>query len=337
MRRLGKSEGGVAARGSRRPVALMSGLCAAGTVVTAGCGSGPVGGSGSIAEDFDLSSPQGTVRMTVGSKNFTEQEVLGHITRQALQAAGAEVVDDTGLGDTEEVRRALVSGRIDMYWEYTGTGWLVHLAEPNAIADPDELTTAVSEEDLEQNGIAWLQPAPANNTYAIAVREGAAAELGVRSISDLEDLIENRPDEATLCVGPEFGSRADGLPGLQEHYGFEFPGSGVSEVSPTTVYGAVDKGETCTFGSVFRTNGRIPELGLELLEDNENFFAAYNPALTMRQDTLETYPELTDLFEPIAEKLDTETLRELSADVEVEGNDPATVAERWLSENGFTG
>jgi len=275
--------------------------------------------------------------MAVGSKDFTEQEILGQITVQALQAAGAEVVDDIGLGDTEDLRRALVSERIDMYWEYTGTGWLVHLAEPNAIADPAELTDAVSEEDLQQNGIAWLQPAPANNTYAIAVREGAAQELGVRTISDLVQLVEDRPEEATLCVGPEFGSRADGLPGLQKHYGFEFPASGVSEVSATTVYGAVDKGDTCTFGSVFRTNGRIPELGLELLEDDEDFFAAYNPALTMRQDTLETYPELEGIFEPISERLDTQTLRKLSAAVEVEGNDPATVAERWLSDNGFTG
>lgn len=312
-------------------------MCAAAVAVTGACASDPGSGEGSIAQDFELSSPQGTVRLTVGSKNFTEQEILGAITTQALQAAGAEVVDETDLGDTEDVRRALVSGRIDMYWEYTGTAWLVHLAEPDAIADPEELATSVSEEDLQRNGIAWLAPAPANNTYAIAVAEGAGEELGVRRISDLQRLIEERPEEATLCVGPEFGSRADGLPGLEQHYGFSFPDRSVFEVSPTTVYGAVDKGETCTFGSVFRTNGRIPELGLELLEDDEDFFAAYNPALTMREDTLETYPEMSELFEPIAAELDTSTLRQLSASVEVDGNAPAVVAERWLRERGFTG
>jgi len=275
--------------------------------------------------------------MTVGSKNFTEQEVLGQITIQALEAAGAEVVDRTGLGDTEEVRRALVSGRIDMYWEYTGTGWLVHLAEPEAISDPGELSAEVSELDEEQNGVAWLEPAPANNTYAIAVGEQAAQELGVESISDLKSVLEDQPEKATLCVGPEFANRADGLPGMERHYGFEFDPSRVSQVSATTVYGAVEKGETCTFGSVFRTNGRIPELGLVLLEDDEDFFAAYNPALTLREETLDSYPELTDLFQPISDRLDTATLRQLSAAVEVQGDDPATVAERWLEENGFTG
>lgn len=314
---------------------VTAGVCGSAVAVTAACGGDPAADGGSIAEDFELSSPQGTVRLTVGSKNFTEQEILGEITTQALEAAGAEVVDQTGLGDTEDLRRALISQRIDMYWEYTGTGWLVHLAEPDAIADPAELTKAVSEEDLQQNGIAWLTPAPANNTYAIAVRQGAEKELGVRTIADLKGLIEDRPEEATLCVGAEFASRADGLPGLEKHYGFEFPASNVSEVSPSTVYGAVDKAETCNFGSVFRTNGRIPELGLELLDDDKDFFAAYNPALTMRQGTLDTYPEMTDLFAPISEELDTATLRQLSAAVEVEGNDPATVAERWLSKKGF--
>lgn len=303
-------------------------------VFAAGCGSDITGGQGSIAENYELSGPQGTVRLAVGSKDFTEQEILGEITIQSLEAAGAEVVDEIGLGGTEEVRLALVSGDIDMYWEYTGTGWLVHLAEPDPIADPKEQYEAVAEQDFRQNSIEWLESAPANNTYSIAVREGSE-DLNVQSISDLERLIQERPEEATLCVGPEFNSRADGLPGLAEHYGFEFPEDQVFEVSASTVYGAVDLGEKCNFGSVFRTNGRISELGLELLEDDENFFAAYNPTLTVREETLNQYPQLEDIFAPISEELDTEALRELSAAVEVEGENPTGVAERWLQGNGF--
>ena len=323
---------------SRRPyrtallLVVLSGIL---MVFVSGCGSNITGGQGSIAKNFELSGPQGTVRLAVGSKDFTEQEVLGQITTQALEAAGAEVIDKTRLGGTEDVRLALVSGDIDVYWEYTGTGWLVHLAEPDPIADPQKLYKAVAKKDLQQNGIEWLEPAPANNTYSIAVREGAAGELGVKNISDLGRLIEERPGEATLCVGPEFNSRADGLPGLEEHYGFKFPQDKVFEISPNTVYGAVEKGKKCNFGSVFRTNGRIPELGLQLLEDDKDFFAAYNPAPTMREETLNKYPELKDLFAPISEKLDTKTLRQLGAAVEVEGNKPANVAERWLQENGF--
>ncbi len=300
-------------------------------VFAAGCGGE---GGGSISENYSLSSPQGSVRLAVGSKNFTEQEILGEITSQALEAANAEVIDHTGLGGTEDVRRALTSGGIDMYWEYTGTGWLIHLAQAQPISDPQEQYEAVAEQDLKQNNIEWLEPAPANNTYAIAVREGAYEEI--ENISDLGRLIEERPDEATLCAGPEFHERADGLPGLEEHYGFEFPAAGVFVLPDSTIYGAVSQGEKCNFGSVFNTDGRIPEMDLRLLEDDEGFFAAYNPSLTMREETLERHPELAEIFAPISEKLDTGTLRELSAAVVVEGNSPEDVAERWLRENGFT-
>lgn len=222
-----------------------------------------------------------------------------------------------------------------MYWEYTGTGWLIHLAEPDPIPDPQEQYQAVAEQDLEQNNVEWLEPAPANNTYAIAVREGAFEE--VENISDLARLIENNPEEATLCAGPEFRERADGLPGLEEHYGFEFPAADVFVLPDSTVYGAVSRGERCNFGSVFETDGRIPELGLRLLEDDEGFFAVYNPSLTMQKETLDRHPELAEIFAPISEKLDTETLRELSAAVLVEGSSPEEVAERWLQENEFIG
>ncbi|CAN5619218.1 glycine betaine ABC transporter substrate-binding protein [soil metagenome] len=307
---------------------LLAALAFVLAVLAAGCG-----GGGSISENYELSGPQGSVRLAVGSKNFTEQEILGHITLLALKAANAEVIDRTGLGGTERVRQALISDNIDMYWEYTGTGWLVHLAKPEPISDSQEQYQAVAEQDLEQNNVEWLEPAPANNTYAIAVREGAYGE--VQNISDLGRLIEERPDDATLCVGPEFSERADGLPGLEENYGFEFPEDSVFVISAGTVYGAVANGEKCNFGSVFRTNGRVPELGLRLLEDDEDFFAVYNPSLNIREETLDQYPELAEIFAPISEELDTETLRELSAAVEVEGDPPANVAERWLQENGF--
>lgn len=306
-------------------------------VSVAGCGGGTDGESDTIADNYKLGSPQGTLRLSVGSKDFTEQRVLGQITVQALAAAGAEVVDKSGLGSTEDNRLALTSGSIDMYWEYTGTGWLVHLAEPEAIADSEKLYEALLEADSEQNGIEWLQPAPANNAYAIAVSEDADEGINVENLSDLGTLIEDSPEQATLCVGPEFNSRADGLPGLQRHYGFEFPPDQVFVVSDSTVYGAISKAAKCNFGSVYRTNGRIPEMGLALLADDETFFAAYNPSLTMREQTLKRFPELKEIFAPISEKLDTETLRELSASVEVEGIPPETVAERWLNENGFVG
>lgn len=324
-------------RNPLRPAGLVAVMAMLAVIVT-GCG-GPFGsgGEGSIAKDFELGGPQGTAQLAVGSKAFTDQEVLGHITIQALEAAGADVEDQTGLGGTEAVRQALISGEIDIYWEYTGTGWLIHLAKTDAPSDSQELYEALAESDLESNSIEWLEPAPASNGYRIAVREGASEELGVEEISDFEQLIEESPEEATLCVGSEFRDRADALPGLEEAYGFDFPDENLVELPDDTVYGAVDSGERCNFGSVFETSGRIPALDLQLIEDDDDFFPAYNPSPTVPEEVLVQYPQLPDLFAPISEELDTETMRQLNAAVSVEGRDPRDVAEQWLRENNFIG
>lgn len=317
------------------------GMTLVGVLVVAGCGGqSPAGGSGgSIAEEYRLSGPQDTVQFTVGSEDFTEQQVLGEITIQALEAAGADVRDRTGLGGNEAVRRALLANEIDIYWEYTATGWLVFLGQPDPISDPQEQYRAVAEQDLEKNGIEWLQPAPANNTYAIAASEETAGELGVQDISDLARLVEENPDEATLCFGNEndFLNRPDGLPGLEEAYDMEFPQDNLFIVPLDSVYENVRQGERCNFGVVFLTSGLLQDYDLRLLEDDENFFAVYNPSPTMHRETLEQYPQLEEIFAPIAERLDTETLRDLNYAVEVEGESPERVAEDWLRENGFTG
>ena len=323
---------------------LLAALLGVLAVLAVGCGTGgDAGGSSSggaydgkvISEEFELGSPQNASRLAVGSKDFTEQQILGEITVQALEAAGAEVVDRTGLGGTGTVRQALITGDIDLYWEYTGTGWLIHLAQPDPIQNAQEQYKAVAEQDLQENNVEWLPPAPANNTYVLAASGETAEDLGVQTISDLQQLVEQRPEEATLCAGPEFSDRADGLPGLEERYGFEFPDANVFVLPEGTVYEAVARGEKCNFGSVFKTNGRVTDFDLTLLEDDENFFAHYNPSLTMREETLERYPQLAELFAPISEKLDTETLRELSSAAQSEDSSIETIAERWLRENGF--
>jgi len=328
----------------RFPTALL----AVPLVLLAACG-GPA--QGSIARDFDLNERRvterggggTTTRFVVGSKDFAEQEILGHITIAALEAAGAEVIDRTGLGDTDELRKALDSGDVDLYWEYTGTGWLIHLAQA-APADPTRLYPELAALDRERNGIAWLEPAPADNTYAIAVREetgtpGDAAYdadlAAVRSLTDLAALTAAQPAKATLCVGPEFSERADGLPGLTEAYGLAFPAQNIAVLPDDTVYGAVDGGERCNFGSVFETNGLITSQGLRLLEDDGGFFAPYNPSLTMTQERLDAQPQLAELFAEISPRLDTETMRELSAEVLVDGRAPEQVAEDWMREQGL--
>jgi osmoprotectant transport system substrate-binding protein len=292
-----------------------------------GCG-GAVPGAGG---DGELSGAQ----LSVGSKEFTEQLLLGAITIAALEDAGATVTDQTGLAGSVAVREALLAGEIDMYWEYTGTGWITHLGETEPIPDSQEQYEAVAERDRQENNIEWLTPSPANNTYAFAVREEAAEELGVEKISDFATLIEENPDEATLCIGTEFADRDDGLPGVEEAYGFEWPDRLITRMDEGQIYQATDRGDPCNFGEVFETDGRNIALGLVLIEDDQGFFPIYNPSLNVRADTLEEHPEIEEIFAPIAEALDTETLQELNARIDVEGELPETVAQDWLQENGF--
>jgi osmoprotectant transport system substrate-binding protein len=270
--------------------------------------------------------------MGESSESFTEQEVLGNIAIEVLKAADATVIDRTGLGGNEAVRQALESREIDLYWEYTATGWLVHLGETSSIPDPKKQYEAVAKEDLGENGIRWLDPAPGNDTYAIAASQKSSEDLGVETISDLKRLVKDRPKEATLCLNndDDFRTRFDGLPGLERAYGFTFPEENLIEMSVDAVYNATDEAEICNFGVVFTTSGFIRELDLRLLKDDKKFFAVYNPALTIRQDVFRQYPQLRKIFVPISEKLDTETLRSLNYEVDVKGKAPESVARTWL-------
>jgi len=305
------------------------GLAVVLTVAAVGCG-GAGGGGGGATGDIDLSGAE----FTVGSKEFTEQLILGQITLQALENAGATVNDQIGLAGTVAARKALESGEIDMYWEYTGTGWITYLGHTDPVPGRQEQFEAVAKEDLKQNDIKWLSPpSPANNTYTMAVRSEAYDKLGVKKLSDFKQLIEENPEEATICVGTEFSTRDDGLPGMEKAYGFQFPSENVVKMDEGQIYQETDKGNRCNFGEVFATDGRIAALDLKVIEDDKSFFPIYNPALNVRKQAMD--PKLEKLFAPISEKLDTQTLQKLNAQVDVEGQLPEEVAEQWLSENGF--
>ena len=297
-------------------------------VIVAGCGSGGESGPGSEG----LSG----VEFVIGSKDFTEQLVLGNITKTLLEDAGASVEDQIGMAGTNATRQALTSGDIDMYWEYTGTGWINHLGNTEPIEGRQEQFEAVAEADLEENNVKWLSPpAPANNTFAIVTSSKNYEALGVEKLSDMGQLIQEQPNKATLCTDSEFASRDDALPGLEEEYGYQFPDSSIKTVAIGVIPNAVDKGNPCNFGVMQATDGRIQALDLKIVEDDENFFPLYNPALTMRQDKFEENQQVSELFEPVTKKLTTETLQTLNASVDVEGEDPADVAEDWLEEEGF--
>jgi len=305
------------------------------SVVAAGCSGGTTGGVGNQGGDETPKVSLSGAEFTVGSKEFTEQKILGQIAIQALEARGATVTDNTGLPSTGAARRALESGEIDVYWEYTGTGWITHLGHADPIPDAQEQYEAVAEEDLEKNDIEWLSPASANNTFAIAVRSEAVGVLGTNSLSSLGVLSEVRPENVTLCAASEFLNREDGLPGLEKAYGFEIPDDNIVKMEEAQIYKAVDEGEECNYGEVFATDGRVGALDLTLLKDDKDFFPVYNPSLTVSKEVMDEYPELADVFTPITQKLNDETLRGLNAAVDVDGKSEEAVARQFLRENGL--
>nr|MBA3951020.1 glycine/betaine ABC transporter substrate-binding protein [Rubrobacter sp.] len=253
-------------RTTRAKLTQLLGLFAVLTLIVAGCGGA---GGGGASGEVDLSGAE----FTVGSKEFTEQLILGQITLQVLENAGATVNDQTGLAGTVAARKALESGEIDMYWEYTGTGWITHLGHTKPIPDSQKQFEAVAKEDLAKNDIKWLSPpAPANNTYTMAVRSEVYDKLGVKKLSDFKQLVEENPEEATVCVGTEFSTRDDGLPGMEKAYDFEFPQENIVKISEGLIPQQIDKGKQCNFGELFQTDGRVAGLDLKLIEDDESFF-----------------------------------------------------------------
>ncbi len=230
---------------------LLAALAVTALAVTA-CG----GGGGAAAPE---ASGLDGASFTVGSKEFTEQLILGEIAVQALEAAGAsaELVSITG---STNVRTALTAGELDMYWEYTD------------------------------------------------------------------------PAQARMCAAAEFINRDDGLPGLEQVYGFD---AEVAEVELSFIPPLVMAGQDCTFGEVTATDGAVAANNLRVLEDDQAAFVEYNVAMTLRSDIAAANPALAEVFNPIAAALTDEVMRGLNERADVGGELPDEIAGSWLTENGF--
>ncbi len=236
------------------------------------------------------------------------------------------------------MRKALESDEIDMYWEYTGTGWTEILGNETADApkDSQELFDAVAEQDLE-NGIEWIAKTSANDTYAFATSAETSEETDVTTLSDYAELVSSDPESASMCAAAEFLDRQDGWPGLQKAYGFSLPEEQITEVDLGLVFEALPKGDPCMFGEVFETDGRIPANDLVVLEDDKDYFVGYEVAMTVTEQALADAPELEDVLDPIAAELTTEELQALNAQVDVDGLPEDAVAEKWLQDKGLIG
>ncbi|WP_370963890.1 glycine betaine ABC transporter substrate-binding protein [Amycolatopsis sp. cg9] len=316
----------------RRTIAAVSALV---VVLAAGCTigkdeSGPQVGEGSIKKIDALSGAQ----IRVSSKEFDEQLLLGQIAVVALQAAGASPQDKTNITGSSNVRQALTSGAVDLYWEYTGTAWISYLKQTKPIADAQAQYDAVKQADAANN-VTWWARSPANDTYALAGNPAAIARTGVKTLSDYAALVKRDPAAASTCIGPEFKSRDDGFPGLEKTYGFDLPAPQEHLLNDAVIYPTVGKGDTCGFGEVASTDGRVAGQKLVVLDDDKHFFPTYNPAISIASGVAQKYPQLEQVFTPIAAKLDTATLTDLNKKVSVDGQKPAEVARDWLKSAGF--
>jgi osmoprotectant transport system substrate-binding protein len=318
-----------------RVFAVLAALGMAGMLSACGGGGGGGDAGGGSLGAFHLNDAQ----FRVGSKEFTESLVLGQITIQALKATGASVEDKTGIQGTTNARKALTSNDVDMYWDYTGTGWTTLLGHTptQAPKDPAQLFTAVATEDLTRNQVKWLPMAPLNDTYAIAVASTRAQQLGVHTLSDYARLANTDPAKASMCVASEFLSRDDGWPGVQKAYGFSLPSAFLHTVDMGVIYTQIPTGQQCNFGEVTSSDGRVSANNLQVLTDDKHFFVLYNAALTVRADVFTKYPQLAQIFDPISQKLTDDTVRKMNEEVDVKGALPEEVAHNFLKSNNFIG
>ncbi|MEZ5350605.1 MAG: glycine betaine ABC transporter substrate-binding protein [Microthrixaceae bacterium] len=314
------------------PLALVAAACGSddGDDSSDSGDSGDSSSSGALA-DIDMSG----LDVTVGSKDFTEQFVLGEILVQALEATGATVTNEVNLGGTSVNREALLAGEIDMYWEYNGTGWTVHLAQEDPSDDPDTLTEAVREMDLAENSIQWVGQAPFNNTYGFATGPALTEENGGPfDLQGMADYLKENPD-AQVCMETEFPNRPDGLVLFTDATGYEIP-EGQQQILDTNVIYTETAQGGCSFGEIFTTDGRIPALDLSIVDDG-GAFILYNVSLNVRDETYQEAPDQFDALVPLlVDPLDEATMAELNRQVSVDGEDAADVAKQYLQDQGLT-
>lgn len=310
-------------------------------VLAAGCAAeatddDPVRPVDALDWERDVDAELEGVPLAVGSPSQPVDELLGWIAVEVLVAAGADVTDDLALGDTQATREAQLAGLIDLYWETTGTGWLALLREIGPSDDPAQLYEDVRDEDLEENDIVWLPPAPADAGVGIVGSPEVMEDLGVSTLSELAaDLAE--PQEGALVCVSSAGQPLDpaGLGALAEAADTRVRPRLVNPVAPRRLIDLVEEGTFCPFALVEHLDPALAAADLEFLEDGIGAFVAEQPAVTIREDTHDTATGVDDLFEPVSAALDTDTLRGLVGRITEDDEDPRDVARAWLVEEGF--
>ena len=275
----------------------------------------------------------------IGSKIDTEGKLLGTIMVLALEANGIKTENKVSLGNTKIVRTALLAGEIDLYPEYTGNGAFMLGAE-NSSAWKDfragyELAKKM---DFQKNKIVWLEPANANNTWAIAVRKDLAASNKLRTMEDLGRYIA-KGGTFKLAASAEFMERTDAMPAFQTAYGFKLRADQALVLAggdtAATIKAAAEKNSGVNAAMAYGTDGSLAALGLLVMEDPKGVQPVYAPSPLVREEVLKRHPAIATILAPIFKSLDRPTLQMLNARIQLEGQDPRKVASDYLQSKGF--
>jgi osmoprotectant transport system substrate-binding protein len=285
--------------------------------------------------------------VTVGNKNFTEEYVIGQLMKQVLEENGfiVELVSDIS---TMALREGMESGDIDICADYTGTAWMTHLGhEYTPGVDNNDVYQMVKEEDAG-NGFVWLDAIWNNNTYVLVSWPDFVQEHNLQTISDLAALYNSGADVKTF-VGFEFSTRPDGLPALEQHYGFEVPEDSLMTGAPGASLMGLETHE-CDVAMAFGTDAIIAKHSWHVYQDDKAFWPPYDLVPYIRKETLDTYPEIEGILNSLVatfpgggKPATAEIVSEgqkiwqgLNAQVDNDKIEPDEVARHYLVEKGLT-
>lgn len=286
-----------------------------------------------------LAAGTANAQVVVSSKIDTEGGLLGNVISQVLQANGVPVTEKIQLGATSVVREAIAAGQIDIYPEYTGNAaFFFNKADDPLWKDAAKAYAEAAKLDLEANKIVWLAPAPANNTWAVAIRKDVADANTIVTFSDFGAYVAGG-GTIKLAASAEFVSSPAALPQFQTVYGFTLKPEQLVTLSggdtAATIAAAAQQTDGVNAAMVYGTDGAIAPSGLVVLTDDKGVQPVYEPAPIIRQAVLDQYPQIKDLLAPVFAKLDLVTLQELNGRIQVGGESAQAVAIEWLKANSF--
>ncbi len=297
----------------------------------------PINLLGAVAA-LALTVSTASAQVVVSSKIDTEGGLLGNIISQVLQANGIAVTEKIQLGGTPVVREAITAGQIDIYPEYTGNAaFFFNKADDPLWNDAGKAYAEAKALDFEANRIVWLQPAPANNTWAVAVRKDLADANKLATFSDLGAYIAGG-GEIKLAASAEFVSSPAALPKFQEVYGFVLKPEQLVTLSggdtAATIAAAAQQTSGVNAAMVYGTDGGIAASGLVVMADDKGVQPVYEPAPIIREAVLAANPQIEGLLQPVFARLDLATLQALNGRIQVGGEAARDVAIDWLKSSG---